>query len=72
MFKLNTVTYGTKPASFLAVRTFTKTIDLAWDLASDQLRFSFSVLHSALTPHMQSVDSLGLVGPVITRTKIFL
>ncbi|XP_033153552.1 uncharacterized protein LOC117136660 [Drosophila mauritiana] len=59
---------------------FTKTLGLAWDPASDQLLFSFSAFQSPLRPCRRSVlsaiakfyDPLGLVGPVITRCKIFL
>ncbi|XP_043063573.1 uncharacterized protein LOC122319825 [Drosophila ficusphila] len=59
---------------------FTKTLGLAWDPASDQLLFSFSVLQLTSSPCRRSVlsaiarfyDPLGLVGPVIAKAKIFL
>ncbi|XP_044312743.1 uncharacterized protein LOC123037186 [Drosophila rhopaloa] len=59
---------------------FTKTLGLAWDPATDRLLFSFEGLQSTLNPTRRIVlssiarlyDPLGLVGPVITRSKIFL
>jgi len=58
---------------------FAKTFGLAWDPVSDQLLFSFSVLQSTSSPCRRSVlsaiarfyDPLGLVGAVITKSKIF-
>jgi len=59
---------------------FAKTLALAWDPVFDQLLFSFSVLQSTSSPCRRSAlsaiarfnDALELVGPVITKSKIFL
>jgi len=58
----------------------TKALGLVWDPAVDTLLFSFSVLDSIVKPSRRSVlsivarfyDPLGLLGPVITKAKIFL
>ncbi|XP_060665562.1 uncharacterized protein LOC132797805 [Drosophila nasuta] len=146
IFKLDTVTYGTKAASFLSVRAMhqlahdeadsfpvgsvalknefyvddfisgaiqllrkwcsshaevlseiaddekesymrfsdgseiTKTLGLAWDPSSDRLLFSLSFLEadsklcrrSVLATIARFYDPLGLLGPVMTKSKIFL
>jgi len=59
---------------------FAKTLGLAWDPVSDQLLFSFSVLQSTSSLCRRSVlyaiarfyDPIGLVGPVTTKSNIFL
>lgn len=58
----------------------TKTLGLAWNPASDELLFSFSPNQVPAIPTKRSVlstiarfyDPLGLIGPVITKSKIFL
>ncbi|XP_060665746.1 uncharacterized protein LOC132798036 [Drosophila nasuta] len=58
----------------------TKTLGLAWDPSSDRLLFSLSFLEAGSKPCRRSVlatsarfyDPLGLLGPVMTKSKIFL
>ncbi|XP_032294718.2 uncharacterized protein [Drosophila virilis] len=58
----------------------TKTLGLVWDPASDCFLFSFSPLRlpsrltkrSILSAIARFYDPLGLVGPVITKSKIFM
>ncbi|XP_060665394.1 uncharacterized protein LOC132797656 [Drosophila nasuta] len=58
----------------------TKTLGLAWDPSSDRLLFSLSFLEAGSKPCRWSVlatiarfyDPLGLLGPVMTKSKIFL
>ncbi|XP_060665461.1 uncharacterized protein LOC132797727 [Drosophila nasuta] len=58
----------------------TKTLGLAWDPSSDRLLFSLSFLEAGSKPCRRSVlatiarfyDPLGLLGPVMTMSKIFL
>ncbi|KAH8265101.1 hypothetical protein KR026_007636, partial [Drosophila bipectinata] len=59
---------------------FRKTLGLAWDPATDRLLFSFEGIQSISKPTRRIVlssvarlyDPLGLVGPVISKAKIFL
>ncbi|XP_044571924.1 uncharacterized protein LOC123257318 [Drosophila ananassae] len=59
---------------------FTKTLGLAWDPSTDQWLLSFSSLQPTSKPSRRSVlssiarlyDLLGLVGPGVTKAKIFL
>ncbi|XP_044313286.1 uncharacterized protein LOC123037287 [Drosophila rhopaloa] len=58
----------------------TKTLGLAWDPATDELLFSLSSLdpgskacrRSVLATVARFYDPLGLLGPVITKAKVFL
>nr|XP_044248476.1 uncharacterized protein LOC123002408 [Drosophila takahashii] len=59
---------------------FTKTLGLLWDPASDRFLFSVSPGSTSPRPTKRSIlsivarfyDPLGLVGPIITKAKIFL